>query len=149
MKPKTRNSLLAICLSLVLIAGVTVAAGPAIEIGEVRSPPTKGALVAKHFRNTVQEAVAELDTTKVKGGPFLVSASLVKLNGSTTALGVQATAMVQAVLIHKNSGSMIGMTEGQATAAAPGGSLSDAQRSALRAAMQSALKDVPAALSAR
>jgi hypothetical protein len=149
MKPKTRNSLLAICLSLVFIAGVTVAAAPAIEVGEVRSPPTKGALVAKHFRNTVLESIAELDTAQIKGGPFLVSASLVKLNGNTTELGVQATALVRTVLIHKKTGSMIGMTEGQATAHAPGGSLSDAQHSALRAAMQSALKDVSAALSGR
>src|SRR5690606_9030543 len=119
MKPKTRNSLLALCLSLVFIAGVTVAAAPVIEVGEVRSPPTKGALIAKHFKHTVHESVAELDTTRVKGGPFLVSASLVKLSGSTTELGVEATAVVRTLLAHKSTGAMIGLTEGQATAAAP------------------------------
>lgn len=149
MKTKIRNSLLAACLSAILVATATVAAGPAIEVGEVRAPRVKLDFVVRQFRKTVHESVARLDTERVKGGPFVVSASLVRLSADSGEYGVQATAVVETVLRYKNSGVMIGTTQGKATAAAPGGSLADAQNSALRAAMESALRDVPGALSLR
>lgn len=146
MKVKNRNSLLAVCLSLILVATATVAAGPALEVGEVRTPRAKFDFVARQFRKTVHESVAQLDTAQIKGGPFVVSASLVRLSADSGEYGVQATAVVETVLRHKRSGELIGMSHGKATASASGGSLLDAQNSALRAAMESALKDVPQAL---
>lgn len=146
MKTKTRNSLLAVCLSLILVATVTVAAAPSVEVGEVNAPHVKGELVIRQFQKTVHESVAQLDTKRLKGGPFIVSASLVGLSADAGDYGVQATAIIETVLRHKKSGALLGMTRGRATAAAPGGSLVDARNSALRAAMESALRDVPRAL---
>lgn len=149
MTTKTRNSLLAIGLSLVLVATATVAAGPALEVGEVSAPRVKPDLVVGQFRKTVHESVARLDMARVKGGPYIVSASLVRLSADPVEYGVQATAVVATTLRHKRSGALIGTTQGKATAAAPSGSLADAQNSALRAAMESAVKDIPGALVAR
>jgi hypothetical protein len=149
MKTKTRNSLLAVCLSAVLVATATVAAGPALEVGEVSAPHVKLDFARRQFRNTVNESVARLDTARVKGGPYVVSASIVRLSAASGEHGVQSTAVVETVLRHKSSGHLIAMTQGKATAAAPGGSLADAQNSALRAALESALKDVPQVLLGR
>lgn len=149
MTTKTRNSLLAIGLSLILVATATVAAGPTLEVGEVSAPRVKPDLVVGQFRKTVHESVARLDMERVKGGPFVVSASLVRLSADSVEYGAQATAVVDTVLRHKRSGALIGTTQGKATAAAPSGSLADAQNSALRAALESALRDVPRTLVAR
>ncbi len=146
MKSKTRNSLLAVCLSLILVATVTVAASPSVEVGEVKAPKVKGELVLREFQRSVHESVARLDTKRVKGGPFVVSASLVRLSADTGDHGVEATAVIDTVLRHKTSGALLGTTQGRATAAAPGGSVFDAQNSAVRAAVESALRGVPRAL---
>lgn len=146
MTVKIRNSLLAVCLSAVLVASVTVAAGPTVVVGEVHASRAKPEFVARQFRRAVYESVAELDTTQITGGPFVVSASLVRLSADSGEYGVQVTAVVATALRHKTTGSLIGQAEGRATATAPGGSLVDAQTSALRAATESALKDVPEAL---
>lgn len=149
MKLKTRNSLFAICISLVLVAGVTIAAAPTIQVGAIRSPSTNNALAIEQFKNTVHESVSRLDTTSVRGGPFVFSASLVRMTSESGEFGVQATAVIKTALVERSSGALIGASQGMATAAAPGGNSSEAQRSALRAAMRSAIEGIPSALRAR
>jgi hypothetical protein len=149
MKVKSRNILLALCLSVVLATSVTVAAGPAVVVGEVYTARAKPDFVARQFRKVVHDSVADLDTAEVTGGPFVVSASLLRLSADSGEYGVQVTAVVATALRHKTSGNLIGTTEGRAIAAASGGSLLDAQTSALRAATESALTDVPRALRRR
>lgn len=146
MKLKLAKVLLAICVSGVLLAGATVAAAPRVEVGEVTARQAQSPFFMRRFKETVHHTVSALDTDKVKGGPFLVSAQLVELDVRTSDLGLQATAIIETVLRDKSRGTLLGMTTGRATAVAPGGNALEAQDSAVRAAVESALKDVPEAL---
>lgn len=146
MKIELKKVLLAICLSCVLVAGVTVAAAPNVQVGEVTAKKAQTPFFMKRFREVVHHSVEQLDTTKVKGGPFLVSASLVDLDVRPGDLGLEATAIIETVLRDKSRGTLLGMTRGRATAVAPGGNSVEAQNTAVRAAVESALVDVPSAL---
>jgi hypothetical protein len=147
MQLKVTRILLAICLSGLLLAGVTVAAAPTVQVGEVTARHAQTAFFLRQLRETVHHSVAQLDTERVKGGPFVVSARLTELDVKTGELGLQATAVIETTLRDKGRGALLGMTRGRATAIAPGGNAVEAQNSAVRAAVESALKDVPAALS--
>lgn len=146
MKLKLAKVLLAICVSGMLLAGATVAAAPRVEVGEVTAQQTQSPFFMRRFKETVRHTVSALDTEKVKGGPFLVSARLVELDVRTGDSGLQATAVIDAVVRDKSRGMLVGMTTGRATAVAPGGNALHAQDTAVRAAVESALKNVPAAL---
>jgi hypothetical protein len=147
MQFEIKKVLLAICLSGLLVAGVTVAASPSVQVGEVTARKAQSAFFMKRLKEAVHQSVAKLDTDRVKGGPWVVSASLVEMDVRPGDQGLQATVVIETVLRNKSEGTLLGMTRGRATAIAPGGNSVEAQNSALRAAVESALEGVPAALS--
>ncbi len=146
MTPRIQRALWALFLSATLVAGAAVAASPTVQVGEVNAHKAGSRHLEKRFRLSVFDSVEKLDTSRVKGGPFVVSASLVRLDTKARNHGLEATAVIEATLRYKDSGNLIGMTRGRATAAGSANNMRAIQSSAMRAAVESALEGVPRAL---
>lgn len=146
MQKQLRIGLITISLAAALIAGSALAVSPRVQVAEITVGEHERAML-KSFQRMVRASVQQMYIQKVRGGPFLISASLVDLKTKRGDFGLQATAKVVATLRHKKSGALIGSIQGKATAVASGGSTVEAQDSALKAAVESALSNVPDVLS--
>jgi len=115
-------------------------------VAEVSVQTRDGAALRKALLASVRKTVSKLDSRNVRGGPFLVSAALVRIQTEQGKHGLQSTAFISTSLRRKSSGALVASTRGRATAIVPGGTTSETESSAVEAAVESALSDVPRAL---
>ena len=118
-----------------------------VEMAEVSARAKDTAHLTSRLKTTVQNQIAGLDTKKVRGGPFLVAATLVRLDRRVGKYGQEVTAVIETSLRHKAQGTLIGTVTGRATAASHAESTSALEQSALDAATESALQGAVKVLS--
>jgi hypothetical protein len=145
MEAKARAVRGAVCLALALVAcasGARADDGRPVVIGEVGTRVTRARLdLPKALRRALERELAALDVAKVSSKRFVLSASLVKLEGRKTSPGVECA--VSAVLRESRSGAIRAIVTGRAEAEFEG---DQAELDALDAAVRGAVASVPAAM---
>jgi hypothetical protein len=148
MEAKARAVRGAVCLALAfaLLMAAPMASGEEarpVVIGEVATRVTRAKLdLPKALRRALERELAALEMgAKGQGKRFVLSASLVKLEGRKTAPGVACT--VSAVLREQRSGAIRAIITGKAEAEFDG---EEAELGALDAAVRGAVSSVPAAM---
>jgi hypothetical protein len=147
MEAKARAVRGAVCLALALalVAWANIARAEdkrPVVIGEVGTRVTRARLdLPKALRRALERELAALDVAKVSSKRFVLSASLVKLEGRKNSPGVECA--VSAVLRERRSGAIRAIVTGRAEAELEG---DQAELDALQAAVRGAVASVPAAM---
>jgi hypothetical protein len=155
MRPASRRALRAAFVAITLTLGATaVVAGssgrasgsrtPPVSLGEV-SGKTAGGEYGVPLRSAVREA---LDQAKL-GRPrerFVLSASLETLDAKRDGRRVTATAVVSMVLRREKEQTLHAILRGNATAEESDATLDSTRETALRAAVESAMRRLPEAV---
>src|SRR5689334_10693163 len=146
MEAKARGIRAAVCLALALFAWApSVRADDArpVVIGEVGTRVTRARLdLPRALRRALERELANLEvSSKGPSKRFVLSASIVKLEGRKAAPGVECT--VSAVLREQRSGAIRAILTGRAEAEFDG---EEAELGALAAAVRGAVSSVPAAM---
>lgn len=133
-----------VALALFLAAGGSRAGSSPVAIGEVSGKAPAGEFSGP-LRSALVEALdgAKLGRTRER---FVLSASLVTLDAKKDGPGVRATAVVSMALRREKEQTLHAMLRGSATALEGGSDLDSARETALRAAVESALRRLPEAL---
>ncbi len=124
------------------------AARPTIALGEVSAkvagegPATEGVLRALVAREIGR---LEIDHPN-RPESYVLSASLVRLDASTSRSGTRATCVVAATLRRAGSGALLAMMRGSGVAEDERGAVDGAKSRALEAAVHGAVRRVPEAL---
>ncbi|MBS2019724.1 MAG: hypothetical protein JST00_43075 [Deltaproteobacteria bacterium] len=113
-------------------------------LGEVAAPPEATGIDHATLRTTAQNELSAVDTTRVKATkrrPVVVSVAI------TSATDASKACTVNALVRDAKSGVMIAVLQGRASAEGAGSP--DVRKAVLRAAMRSAVTQIPDALSAQ
>lgn len=117
-----------------------------VALGEVkvtRSDPS----LERTFRGLVERELGEVDLSKVKGQDrFVLSASLVQMATRESSGQAETIAVVSATLRRARGGSIHAVIQGRAQATDRPSQVRSVERSAMRAAVRSALARLPEAL---
>jgi hypothetical protein len=134
---------LVVLLVATLIAVSAHAAELSFALGEVAAPPEASGIDHATLETTARRALETVDTSRVKAKkrrPVVVSVAI------TSATDASKACTVNAMLRDAKSGAMIAILQGRASAQGEG--TSDLRNAVLRAAMRSAVTQIPDALSA-
>jgi hypothetical protein len=138
------SSLVGVGVLTAITTGPALAAPPKVSLGEVtsrvlRSDVDMGAVL----REAVQEQLSSLNTaSRTEKGPFILSASLVKMDVETT----KVTCVVSATLRTARGGTMLAVVEGKAGLLTEAPLTPPLLRRAVEAAAHAAVLRVPEAL---
>ena len=132
--------------ALVLHPGRLRAAEPAVGLGEVATRVSRAnvdlaAVVRRAFEREL--ALLALDTPRER---YVLSASLVRLDGKIMSGGGQVECIISAVLREKKSGAIHAIIEGRAKAEGDVSGSPAAERSAIEAAVRGAVNGLPQAV---
>ncbi len=133
-------------LSLVSVGGSVPsaqAAAPRVAVGEVRA---RGALVQFEaaLRLALTEEIAQLGAGRLEPGrPMVVSASLVRLSSEQRAQTFKASAAISLALRRADDQVVFAELLGHASAEEAAGSFLSVRKTALRAAVRSAVSRLP------
>lgn len=135
-------------LSAFLLAGAALsmsdadanAAGPGITLAEVTPPPPSSGVDRATLRDVAQGEIARIDSSGARRH-VLVSVALVRADESPVACTVDA------ILRDAKTGNMIAILEGRARA--EGSTSRELKRQVAHAAVRSAVRQIPEALSAK
>ncbi len=122
----------------------TRAGEPPVAVGEVRGKTADGEFSAP-LRSALQAAIARAELGRPRE-PFVLSATLVRLDAERVGNGARATAAVSLALRRARGQSLHAVLSGHATAEETDASVSEAREDALRAAVNSALRRLPEAV---
>ena len=139
---RLRSALLAVAISSVTSTGI--AGESQVSIGEVSGTTASG-----EYRTPLFQAVREtLGQTKLGRSRerYVLSASLVTLDAKKDGRNVSATAVVSLVLRREKEQTLHAMLRGSATAQENDSTLDSARETALRAAVESAMRRLPEAV---
>ena len=139
---RRRSALVALAVSLA--TSLSLAGESPVSIGEVNGTTASGEF-AMPLRSALREA---LDQAKL-GRPkerFVLSASLVALDAKKDGRSVSARAVVSVVLRREKEQTLHALLRGSATAEESDSTLDSARETALRAAVESALRRLPEAV---
>lgn len=109
-----------------------------ISVSEVAPPPPNAGVDQATLKSAAEGEVKQIDGSKAKGRRVLVSVALLSRDDAPVSFSVNAT------LRDAKSGSMIAIVEGRARA--EGSATSDLKREVARAALRSAVRQIPDAL---
>jgi hypothetical protein len=109
-----------------------------IALSEVAPPPANAGVDQATLKTAAEGEIKRIDGSKAKGRRVLVSVALLSRDDAPVSFSVNAT------LRDAKSGAMIAITEGRARA--EGNATSDLKREVARAALHSAVRQIPAAL---
>ena len=110
-----------------------------IALSEVAPPPPSAGVDQATLKTAAEGEIKRIDGSKTKGRRVLVSVALLSRDDAPVSFTVNAT------LRDAKSGAMIAITEGRARA--EGSATSDLKREVARAALRSAVRQIPDALS--
>ncbi len=127
------------------VANVSDAKAPAVTIGRITSEEPTTPAVQRELESAVKHELGRMDLSDAKGR-FVLSASLVKLETTTSSNHVQSRAVVTAELAHKKGGSLRAVFRGSARATDAKNAAKTAELAALRAAVKTAIKRLPEAV---
>ena len=129
-------------LALVLATGSASDASAAneseIAVSEVETPPASAGVDRAQLKSAAEGEIKQIDGSRAKGRRVLVSVALLSRDDAPVSFSVNAT------LRDAKSGSMIAIVEGRARA--EGSATSDLKREVARAALRSAVRQIPDAL---
>lgn len=133
--------------ALVVVSSADGAQNP-VALGEVTARVAPhGQPMAEVFRSTLQAELDQLDLGKVRVREhFILSAALLKMDTSTHQDESTATCVVSATLRRARGGDLHAIIRGRAKAVDGPRRVRDAELSALRGAVHSALSHVPEAI---
>jgi hypothetical protein len=131
--------------ALVLTSLPANAVAPTVQLGEVTMQVPRKDL--KAFRETVKSELGRLDFSAVGNKEhYVLSAALVQMSTRSTDGQSESTAVVSATLRREKGGDLRAMIRGRAQATDDSAKSSAAERSAMQAAVRSALRRLPEAL---
>lgn len=134
---------IAVLVAAMVIAVSAHAAELSFALGEVAAPPETSGIDRATLKSTAERELETVDTSRVKAKkrrPVVVSVAI------TSAADASKTCTVNAMLRDAKSGTMIAILQGRASSEGQGSP--DLRRAVLRAAMRSAVTQIPDALSA-
>ena len=138
-----------------LLVGVAAVAGFAAEADAGSSPVARGEVkvarsdptLERAFRGLVEHELGEVDLSKVKAQDrFVLSAALVQMATRESSGQAETVAVVSATLRRARGGSIHAIIQGRAQATDRPSQVKSVERSAMRAAVRSALARLPEAL---
>jgi hypothetical protein len=133
-------------LGVLLASSGAGASSPTVALGEVTSQVPRNDL-PRTFRETVKSELSRVDLSEVSSKEhFVLSASLVRMNTRAGDGETESTAVVSATLRRERGGDLTAIIRGSARATDESGKSRVAERSAMRAAVRSALSRLPEAL---
>ena len=147
-RPLVRRSLLRASLvsALVCAGALAQASASPVALGEVKVKKNDAAL-ARTFREVVTSELADLDLSSVKAHDrYVLSAALVQMTSREKSDSAESYAVVSATLRRERGGTLTAVIGGRAQAVDRPSQVKAAERSAMRAAVRSALTRVPEAL---
>lgn len=136
-------SQLAVVVVAMAVAVSAHAAELSFALGEVAAPPEVSGIDQATLKTTAQRELETVDTSRVKARkrrPVVVSVAI------TSATDASKACTVNALLRDAKSGAMIAILQGRASSQGEG--TPDLRKAVLRAAMRSAVTQIPDALSA-
>jgi hypothetical protein len=137
--------------SLVLVALLAVSApssasDPPVTLGEVHASTDAGDF-SEPLRALLRDALVRTPLEPAPArAPFILSATLVRLDAERVGHGARATAAVSLVLRRAREQALYALVNGHATAEEPDATLGETRADALRAAVDSALRRLPEAV---
>jgi hypothetical protein len=135
---------LPIVFALCTASSPAAASEPPVTLGEVRANTESGDFSGP-LRVLLRDALARTAFGPARA-PFVLSATLVRLDAERIGRGARATAAVSLVLRRAREQSLYALVNGHATAEAPDASVGETRTDALRAAVESALRRLPEAV---
>ena len=115
-----------------------------VTLGEVRASTEAGDF-SRPLRALLRDGIARAALGRSRE-PFVLSATLVRLDAERIGGGTRATAAVSLVLRRAREQSLYALVSGRATAEAASGSVGETLDDALRGAVESALRRLPEAV---
>jgi hypothetical protein len=141
--PFRRHSAL-VALALSFVTSHSLAGESPVSIGEVNGTTPSGEFEAP-LRTALREALGHAKLGRARER-FVLSANLVTLDAKKDGRSVSARAVVSVVLRREKAQTLHAMLRGSATAEESDGALDSARETALRAAVESALRRLPEAV---
>ncbi len=139
-----RFAALPVLFALCATSSRATASEPPVTLGEVRATTESGDFSGP-LRTLLRDALARTAFGPTRA-PFVLSATLVRLDAERVGHGARATAAVSLVLRRAREQSLYAFVSGHATAEAPDASIGETRTDALRAAVDSALRRLPEAV---
>jgi hypothetical protein len=131
-------AVVALATSIGTASDARAATDAEISVAEVTPPPASAGVDQAQLKSAAEVEVNQIDGSKAKGRRVLVSVALLSRDDAPVSFSVNAT------LRDAKSGSMIAIVEGRARA--EGSATSDLKREVARAALRSAVRQIPDAL---
>ena len=131
-------AVLALATSIGSASDARAATDSEISVSEVAPPPASAGVDQAQLKSAAEVEVKQIDGSRAKGRRVLVSVALLSRDDAPVSFSVNAT------LRDAKSGSMIAIVEGRARA--EGNATSDLKREVARAALRSAVRQIPDAL---
>ncbi len=143
-KASSRRRSALVAVAIAFVASAALASESPVVIGEVRGTTASG-----EYGTPLLSAVRDTLGQAKLGRPrerFVLSASLVALDARKDGKSVSATAVVSLVLRREKEQTLHAMLRGSATAQESDSTLDSARETALRAAVESAMRRLPEAV---
>ena len=138
---------LLVSLSIASSSGPVAAAEPRVTLGEV-SGRTQSGEYTRSLRAALAEEFSPTNLPRASGRDrFVLSVTLVKLSAEHKDGSARATAVVSMTLRRARENTLYALLSGRATAEESSPNVDSVRDSALRAAVRSALRRLPAAVS--
>jgi hypothetical protein len=131
-------------LTLLGVPATGGASEPPVTLGEIHASTDAGDFSGP-LRALLRDAIARTTFGPARA-PFVLSATLVRLEAERVGRGARATAAVSLVLRRAREQSLFALVNGHATAEEPEASIGETRADALRAAVESALRRLPEAV---
>jgi hypothetical protein len=142
-------SALLISFSIALSSAPAGATEPRVTLGEV-SGRTQGGEYTRSLRAALAEEFSPTNVPRASGRDrFVLSVTLVKLSAEHKDGNARATAVVSMTLTRARGNTLYALLSGRATAEESSPNVDSVRDSALRAAVRSALRRLPDAVSSR
>lgn len=118
-----------------------------IAVGEVSTNVVRSDVdLPGVLRAALAEELPTLDLSQARRRPVILSVSLVQMDTEATSAGASSTCVISATLRNKRGGNLFAVLHGRAQARDVAKERRNAERAALRSAVQGALAHLPEAL---
>ena len=131
-------AMLALAIGIGGASDARAATDSEIALSEVAPPPPSAGVDQATLKTAAEGEIKQIDGSRTKGRRVLVSVALLSRDDAPVSFTVNAT------LRDAKSGAMIAITEGRARA--EGSATNDLKREVARAALRSAVRQIPDAL---
>jgi hypothetical protein len=132
------------CCAIVFVGFDSAALERPIALGEVGASPGARVELTRELRQALEQEIGLIDFGRHRPrSRYVLSATLVKLDSVTETQSVRATCVISVALRRERDSALQAVIHGRATAEQAKSESESARASALRAAVQSALRRVP------